>query len=236
MIRYETRIIPLTDDFMKDKKVYANVWGYLQTISYLSKDKQRFVYKSTFTLKDMHETIARKEGGRTTPSLSTVKNVWNLYKELGYVKEDKLLDLHNEEVEVYILSQDFARFQPIPLETLSFLVNVSNSNVIKVYAYLLNKYKYKQQTKDMYTFTLKELLFAIGYSYKYENTKMMNDILQMLNALKLIDYKIEYYKAEKNPIPILKLLYVNEYIPKEKETKEEKKEDIKRSIDYGFTF
>ena len=127
----ETRIIPLTDEFMKDKKIYANMWAFLQTIRYLSKDKQRFVYKTHFTMKEMHETIATEEKGKLNPSLSTVKNVWKLFKEIGLVKEGKIEDLSGNAVDVYILSQDFSIFQPIPLQTLSFLVNVANSNVIK---------------------------------------------------------------------------------------------------------
>ena len=228
----ETRIIPLTDEFMKDKKIYANAWAYLQTISYLSKDKQRFVYKAHFTLKEMHESIATEEKGKLTPSLSTVKNVWGLYKKLGFVKEGKIEDLSGNNVDVYILSQDFSIFQPIPLQTLSFLVNVANSNVIKVYAYLLNKYKWKQKENQWYSFTIKELLSAIGYSYKNDNVKMMTDILEMLKAIKLIDYEITYYKqVGKPPIPMHTLKVAREYKPRE-EKKESKQPFI--CIDYGF--
>lgn len=231
----ETRIIPLTDEFMKDKKIYANMWAFLQTISYLSKDKQRFVYKTHFTMKEMHETIATEEKGKLNPSLSTVKNVWKLFKEIGLVKEGKIEDLSGNAVDVYILSQDFEIFQPIPLQTLSFLINVSNSNVIKVYAYLLNKYKWKQKGKEWYSFTIKELLSAIGYSYKNENVKMMTDILEMLKAIQLIDYQISYYKQpNKPPIPMHILTIAREYKPKEESKKAETPSKPFIPIDYGF--
>lgn len=233
----ETRIIPLTDEFMKDKKIYANIWAYLQTISYLSKDKQRFVYKAHFTLKEMHETIAIKEKGKIIPSLSTVKNVWGLYKQLGFITEGQIEDLSGNNVEVYILSQDFSIFQPIPLQTLSFLVNVANSNVIKVYAYLLNKYKWKQKENKWYSFTIKELLSAIGYSYKNDNVKMMTDILEMLKAIKLIDYEITYYKqVGKPPIPMHTLTIARDYKPKEEVKKAEMPSQHFVAIDYGFEF
>lgn len=231
----ETRIIPLTDEFMKDKKIYANMWAFLQTISYLSKDKQRFVYKTHFTMKEMHETIATEEKGKLNPSLSTVKNVWKLFKEIGLVKEGKIEDLSGNAVDVYILSQDFSIFQPIPLQTLSFLINVSNSNVIKVYAYLLNKYKWKQKENQWYTFTIKELLSAIGYSYKNDNVKMMTDILEMLKAIQLIDYQITYYKqVGKPPIPTHTLTLAREYKPREEKKEEKVISAYQIMNNYGF--
>ena len=165
-------------------------------------------------------------------STGTEKNVWKLFKEIGLVKEGKIEDLSGNAVDVYILSQDFSIFQPIPLQTLSFLINVSNSNVIKVYAYLLNKYKWKQKENQWYSFTIKELLSAIGYSYKNDNVKMMTDILEMLKAIKLIDYEITYYKqVGKPPIPMHTLKVAREYKPRE-EKKETKQPFI--CIDYGF--
>lgn len=51
-------------------------------------------------------------------------------------------------------------------EMLSYLVNTRNSNAIKIYIYLLNKFQWKEK----YVFTLKELLVAIGYSENSNNS------------------------------------------------------------------
>ena len=70
-----------------------------------------------------------------------------------------------------------SHFQLIELDTLRYLVNTSNSEVIKVYAYLLNK----SQNFVNYSFTGKELAIAIGYDYKQKNTKnKIKDIILFL--------------------------------------------------------
>ena len=40
----ELRIIPLTDEFMKNKSIYDKIWAFLQLNSYINKDCKRFVY------------------------------------------------------------------------------------------------------------------------------------------------------------------------------------------------
>ena len=46
MNKGELRYFPLGGRMMKDKKVNDNIYGYLQSISYLNKDGERFIYKS----------------------------------------------------------------------------------------------------------------------------------------------------------------------------------------------
>lgn len=214
----QKRLIPLDDDFMKDKRNHDKVWSYLQLKSYKTKDGTRFVYKtSETTVAAIHKAIARKTistKGKETYDISvmTVRNTLKLYEELGLIYNDKVMDLYGNIVEVIVLSQNFEYYTLIPYETLQFLVDTANDNVIKVYAYLVNKHQYKQKERQQYTFNLTELCAAIGYSAKSENTAAMRNILKSLQNNKLITYRESYYITEnKTPIPILILENVSLY-------------------------
>lgn len=215
----EQRVIPLTDDFMKNKKTHDKVWSFLQTNSYITKDKERFVYITQDTnarsIQNKIKTIIEKEKEgeiiyKDSISVETVRNTLKLYEKIGFIKKAKIEDNYNRNVDCYILKQDFSCFQFIPLETLKFLVNTATENVIKIYAYLINKYYYKQSLKEYYNFTLKELCEAIGYNgEKQENKNMIKDILLSLKNNGLINYTNGYYYTDKHPVPIYNLTYVS---------------------------
>lgn len=217
--REEKRIIPLDKEFMCDKKTHDKVYAYLQLNSYLTKDKKRFVYYTKETeVKSIHSAIVRKvisENGKEKDdiSLATVRNTIKLYKQIGLIYDDIITDLYGNNVKVMILSQNFTYFSLIPYDTLKFLVDTSNENVIKVYAYLLNKFQYKQKEKQQYIFNLKELCAAVGYSAKSENTTTMRNILKSLQNNNLIKYNESYFVDDgKPPIPIFILIAANIHI------------------------
>lgn len=214
----QRRLIPLDDSFMKDKKTHDKVWSFLQINSYKTADGKRFVYKTTETnANSIHKAIARKvinsKGKETYDiSLMTVRNTLKLYEKLGLIYNETIRDLYNKEVEVIVLSQKFDFYTLIPIETLKYLVDTANENVIKVYAYLLNKFQYKQKENDRYTFNLSELCAAVGYSAKSENTATMRNILKSLQNNHLISYEESYFITEdKTPIPIHILFNVSLY-------------------------
>lgn len=82
-----------------------------------------------------------------------------------------------------------------------YLVNTRNANSIRIYIYLLNKYKWKA---DNYIFTLEELKTALGYSVKTKSIDVViNDILASLKREKIIDFikfhdNKDVYKENKN--------------------------------------
>lgn len=212
----QNRIIPLTDNFMKDQKIYDKVWSYLQTISYLTKDKKRIVYKNKdSSYAAIHRAIAIETGktksGRIKYDISsqTVSNTMKLYIKLGMIEEGKEKDKYGKTVDVYILKQDFETFQYVPMETLRILINTVNFNTIKVYAYLLDKYEWKKKTKEKYIFTLKELAESIGYSDQ-RGTPIVKDIIFVLSKIGLIEYKQTYNnELKEHVIPIHVLEKVN---------------------------
>ena len=199
----EMRKLSLRADLLGDKKVDYNLYGHLQAMSYL-KDGKRFVYAVDATpskLLDMTPT----ENGKKITSLGTIQRVMKFFKDSGLITEGKVEDLAGKQVKCFWLNEDENYFQFIQLDTLRFLCNTTNSNVIKTYAYLLNKSFYFEG----YTFTKKELLDAIGYSSKDKGQQLMDDILLGLSKFGLIKFESCYERNyDGNPVPKMRLLEV----------------------------
>lgn len=97
-------------------------------------------------------------------STRTIDNQLNKLAEAG------LIDEGIEVIEVNGVEYDYPCFwfpynydenyELIDIDVVRYLVNTRNSQAIRVYIYLLNKYKWK---KD-YVFTVKELKQALGYA------------------------------------------------------------------------
>lgn len=223
------RMIPLTDEFMKNKKIYDRIWGFIQDNSYIGKDEtgleHRFIYASSLdNMKDLYNAIntqvpTRKKKGneyiieyKNLFCYNTFRNSFNLLFEpteeeletlnednlpIGYLIKGKIKDNYNKVVDVFYIKEDMKPFKLIPQETLSYLMTVSNSNVIKIYSYLLNCFSYKSSTSnEKYRFTKEELTNAIGYSSKTYNWNI-DFILESLESCGLISYHIEQVTISK---------------------------------------
>ena len=200
----EMRKLSLRADLLGDKKVDYNLYGHLQALSYL-KDGKRFVYAVDATPSQLLAMTPVDGAGKKITSLATIKRVMKFFKDSGLITEGKVEDLSGKEVKCFWLNEDENYFQFINLDTLRFLCNATNSNVIKVYAYLLNKSFYFEG----YTFTKKELLDAIGYSSKDKGQQLMDDILLALSKFGLIKFESCYERNyDGNPVPKMRLLEV----------------------------
>lgn len=198
----QKRIIPLTMEFMKNKKVLDKIWGYLQINSYLGKDTEqkqhRFVYKfycgSDLSMFEKIIINPLKANLLTIDDkiccYNTFVNSFNILKQMKYIQDGQIVDNNKKIVDVYYLKEDFTPFKLIPLKTLEELQNFYCKNVIKVYTYLLNCYDFKKNTKEKYRFTLEELADAIGYTSKGYNQELEN-ILALLKNNSFIDYHKE---------------------------------------------
>ena len=199
----EMRKLSLRADLLGDKKVDYNLYGHLQAMSYL-KDGKRFVYAVDATPSKLLDMTPTEDGKKIT-SLATIKRVMKFFKDSGLITEGKVEDLAGKQVKCFWLNEDENYFQFIQLDTLRFLCNTTNSNVIKTYAYLLNKSFYFEG----YTFTKKELLDAIGYSSKDKGQQLMDDILLGLSKFGLIKFESCYERNyDGNPVPKMRLLEV----------------------------
>ena len=200
----EMRKLSLRADLLGDKKVDYNLYGHLQALSYL-KDGKRFVYAVDATPSQLLAMTPVDGAGKKITSLATIKRVMKFFKDSGLITEGKVEDLAGKQVKCFWLNEDENYFQFIQLDTLRFLCNTTNSNVIKTYAYLLKKSFYFEG----YTFTKKELLDAIGYSSKDKGQQLMDDILLGLSKFGLIKFESCYERNyDGNPVPKMRLLEV----------------------------
>ena len=206
------KLIPLEENFMEDKKLYDGVWGFFQMNSYKDKEGNTIVYKTKDTtptgiFNSIKRIVEYKNGKpKYNISLSTVKRNIDLYKRLGLIWEGKTTDLYGNEVDCYFLQNEFKYYELIPYDTLRFLLNSTNGVVIKIYVYLLNKYKWKG---NGYQFTKKELGECVGYTNNKNTNTMIDDILLNLKNNGLINW-VEYWDTTKDgkPTPKHKLTFV----------------------------
>ena len=200
----EMRKLSLRADLLGDKKVDYNLYGLLQAMSYL-KDGKRFVYAADATpskLLDMTPT----DNGKKITSLKTIQRVMKFFKDSGLITEGKVEDLAGKQVKCFWLNEDENYFQLINLETLRFLCDVANSDVIKTYAYLLNKNNYFED----YSFTCKEIVEVLGYYYKADTAKKAEHILFALESFGLIKVASYYEKNfDGAPVPRKRLINVS---------------------------
>lgn len=202
------RRIPLENKFMV-KKINDILYGYLQTISYIDKNQVRFVYKSEINFSNLE----RRFNGEF--KRLTLTRDFKYLLACGFITEGKVINLYNKEVDAYILPYDEKSiFKLIPLETLKFLVDTTNSNVIKIYTYLLNKFGYKGSE---YHFTDKELIInclGLKSTTNQRDYDLVNNILNCLSNNELIKFTKYSVTINNKPVPKKRLLQANYYYKK----------------------
>ncbi|NLM62886.1 MAG: hypothetical protein GX190_01045 [Mollicutes bacterium] len=211
----EKRAIPVEDKFM-NRKISDILYGYLQSISYLDKSgKTRFVYKDHYSPSIIQEYFGIDENGRYKFQRLAITRAMRVLIEFGYVREITVEGLKGNYVKAYELPFNVdSIFQIIPLETLKYLLDASNSNVIKIYVYLLNKYNC---FGDKFEFTNKHLLnkcFGVKSNTNSLTNKSLANRLDFLKKLGLIDWceYVKVYNGKK--IKTKRLKFVNKYISK----------------------
>lgn len=208
------RVLPLEtqdNNILKDKSIDLQIYELFQTKSYVTKDKIRFCYKSGLTQQGMYNEYKKSYSDNNIKCISfnTFRKYWKTLFDKSMITNGEVTDISGKEkVKAYILPQDYKTFQFVPLETMQFLVNATNRNVINIYGYLLNKSKYKEN----YTFTLKELVVnALGYNSETSGIEQKaKDCLSLLEIIGLIEYtEIYELNTDNKPVPKKKLIKVN---------------------------
>lgn len=189
---YNSKRIPMEERFMK-KKVNDILYGYLQSVSHFD-GQTTFVYKDRVNFSEM-ETIFRGQFNRLKLSRD-----FKFLLSIGLIEEGEIKTIRGEMVNVYILPfNEKELYRIIPLDTLRFLIDTTNSNVIKIYVYLL--YKYNFGKCKGYEFTQKELLEALKIKSHHERDRnMIKNILICLKNNGLIKYDEKWKFNEKSSI------------------------------------
>ncbi len=210
----QQRVLPLEtqdNNLLQDKSIDLQIYELFQTKSYITKEKIRFCYKKGLTQQSLYNEYKKSYDNNKDKciSLNTFRKYLKTLFDKNMIIEGEVTDISGKgKVKAYILPQDYKTFQFVPLETMQFLVNTTNRNVINIYGYLLNKSKYKEN----YIFTLKELVVnALGYNAETSGIEQKaRDCLSLLEMIGLIEYSEIYeLNIDNKPVPKKKLIKVN---------------------------
>lgn len=209
-----TRLFSLGDDFM-NYKTDDLLYGFMRSLSTarpIYEDGklikwQEYLYKKDFT--KSKKVISGICGCSTRTIDRHINELFNrgLLEEGIEVVESKGKEYnypcfwfpHNQENPYKLIEKDLVRY----------LVDTRNAQAIKVYLYLLNKYEWKED----YSFTLKEIQQALGYTSDCASARTtISNILDSLAREGIIkfeniyEYIEEYGEVHKVPHKVLKFV------------------------------
>ena len=161
------------ETFLNDKKIDAELYAYLLSLSYPEEVTGRTVTRKTDlpTQAQICEKINIK-------SSTTYRTHLKYLIEQGYIEEES---------DKYIFPRKENIYFDIPLNTVQYLLDTVQEPVIKAYIYLGQRNKFKPG----YVFTLEELAEHIGISlrgHQREYTRL-NNILRALAINGLVQYR-----------------------------------------------
>ena len=187
-----TRRFSLENDFMNYKSDDL-LYGFMRNIS-TSKDGLEYLPLKNF------QKVKKVIAGLCGYSVRQINNKILKLKEVGLIKETEI----GVNTQSYIFPYDYAgSYKIINKDMLSYLINTRNSNVIRIYLYLLNKYEWK---KGEYLFTVGELKRALGYSdFTKTADSMIRDVLTSLKKEGIIKFEkvwCEEVNEQGKPFPV----------------------------------
>lgn len=211
--------IPLNKNFMH-KSVNDWIYGYFQSKSYVDKNGVTFCYLDSIVQTDIIKSMPFNENGKK-PGKMKISNDIKKLMNLGFIEKGKVVDLNDEIIDAYILPFDKQQlYKIIPLDTLIYLLNVSNQNVIRIYIYLLNKFQWKVKNNEYYYFTYKELIEECLGMKSTKNTRdyiLIKHILDCLIKFKLIKIDTVVKKINGKTTKTFKLISISQTIELAKE-------------------
>ena len=164
MVNINNRRIPMEEEFMKDKMISDLLYSMLQSYSNWNKEENhRYIPK-----KIIKKSKWAKALGISRPTLD---------KRIGKLLEKEYLI---DKEDYYILPNKGEYYFLVPVETLNYLINTANHNVIKIYCHLGLLYKFYG---DKAYYTQSKLLEVIGYDKTDKNNH--KTIKHILTSLKL---------------------------------------------------
>ncbi len=181
--------------FLNNKNIDGRLYAYLQSKSMpimIEKDG----IKNYETRVDKFEIGSQSDFCKAVKikSTKTLRKYLNILINTGYVQDMG---------QYYLLPKKETIFFKIPLETLRFIQNTIKEDVIKIYIYLGQRYKYASINNFKYSFTLKEIAEHLGLSINSQNSRVfIKDGLDALMNNGLIEF-VSYYEGR---IPKLRLI------------------------------
>lgn len=185
--RFPATVALNEQNFLNDHKIDGELYALLMQYSY-GVNKQTRVYKSD--LPSQNE-MCKILGIGTTKTLRAHRDY--LIKRGYLIEYDTYYEIPKKE-SVYFM---------IPLKTLQYMNDTLKEQVIKIYIYLGQRWKYKQD----YCFTIKEIGEHIGLRVEGNGRHYVtiNNALDALKCLGFINYEDCYENIGNIPIPKKKL-------------------------------
>lgn len=187
--------------FLNNKNIDGRLYAYLQSKSIPVLVEENGI-KNYETRVDKYQIGTQTEFCQAVhiKSPKTLRKYLNILMMTGYV-EDK--------GPYYLLPRKEDIFFKIPLDTLRFIQNTVQEDVIKIYIYLGQRYKYAAINGYKYSFTIKEIVEHLGLCVNSESSRafvkdgldalMNNGLIKFVPfhegrvpKLRLIDFSYEY--------------------------------------------
>ena len=169
--------------FLNDKKIDAELYAYLLSISYGEKSGTTITYfKDIPKQTDLCKIVGIK-------SRTTLNNHLKYLIDRGYLEKTDT---------GYVFLNPDEIYYGVPLNTLKFLRDCLTPNVIKAFVVFGQWWKYSQKIGHPYSFTKNELAKTIGISINNNarTYEMLNHIIGMLQLCNFIEIQ-EYYEDNK---------------------------------------
>lgn len=171
--------------FLNNKNIDGRLYAYLQSKSMPVKVSDYYETRvdkfELGTQGEFCEAIQIK-------SPKTLRKHLNTLIETGYLRNEK---------NYYVLIQKEDIFFKMPLDTLRFIQNTIKEDVIKIYIYLGQRYKFAASQGAKYSFSIKEIVEHLGLSLNDKNRNFVKDGLDALMNNELI--KFVSYREGKAP-------------------------------------
>lgn len=176
--------------FLNNKNIDGRLYGYLQSKSMPVKVADCYETRvdkfELGTQADFCEAIQIK-------SPKTLRKHLNILIETGYLRDEE---------SYYVLVQKEDIFFKIPLDTLRFIQNTIKEDVIKIYIYLGQRYKFAASQNKKYSFSIKEIIEHLGLSVNDKSRNFVKDGLDALMNNGLINF-VSYREGR---VPKLRLV------------------------------
>lgn len=219
------RKFSLEDDFM-NYKTDDLVYGFMRSLSTARPTGE----KTEKGKQEYEEYLLKKKFSKNKKIIANIcgitpraidKRIEKL-KSRGLIQEKTITTMIKKvetDMDCYVFPVDLeAKFQFLDKDVVEYLVNTRNSQSIRVFIYLFNKYLWKKETKEKYIFTLRELKEALGYA---ESTKtadtMIRNILASFKSEGILKYEKFYDSVDVGindakvvPVERMKLTYMVE--------------------------
>lgn len=170
--------LSMKDEYLSEKKVDYVGYAATKFVGYGDKSKAARVFDKTEFINFLRDEVGMKKT-KTYDCFSALEDI-NL--------------IHKNDEGQYVVDKETEPFLKLYKDTVRYFFDHYRPIHFKVYCYLLNKYNIHQRYhhKENYFFSCAELLRAIGYNdRKFNNTKLMNEVLIDLENNHFISYNHE---------------------------------------------